>query len=288
MPGESAQVLTLRSPQEMAVIEDLQKEIWGYGEPGSDPPYPARALFALAESGGLVSLAMVEGEPVGFAVAWQGRTESGGYYLHSQLVGVRALYRRAGIAQALKLHQRDFAIGQGLELVRWTFDPLRAANARLNLRRLGAICRDFRANYYGPLGSRFSAGDESDRVWADWFVRSARVRSCLEGVFPDRRSGAVSVITADQLTTGTGSFRCPSGWLPATMENRVLAEIPADLDLLRACRPDLVARWRLSLREVLAHYISQGFLVTGIAEPAEPGAGPSYVLERNPLDAVLG
>lgn len=287
MIDEPLHVEALRTPRAMTVIEDLQREIWGYGEPGADPPYPARALFALAESGGLISLARIGSEPAGFAVAWLGRLDNGNPYLHSQLLGVRAFFRRAGIARALKLHQRDYALELGLDLVRWTFDPLRAANARLNLRRLGAICGEYMANYYGPLGSRFSSGDDSDRVWADWHILSPRVRTRLQGHDPESLASALPAVTCTELVTPAGVFRVPAGWTRLDTETCVLIEIPADLDLLRAGRPDLAAQWRLNLREVLSHHLERGYLVTAIREASEPGAGPSYQLERRQRELIL-
>ena len=57
----------------MCQVVELQKQIWGYGSEGTDYPYPARALLALCSSGGLVSIAFVGKDPVGFALACLGR-----------------------------------------------------------------------------------------------------------------------------------------------------------------------------------------------------------------------
>jgi predicted GNAT superfamily acetyltransferase len=287
MAGGNVQVEVLRTPQEMTVLEDLQREIWGYGEPGADPPYPARALLALAESGGLVALARVDSQPAGFSVAWIGRWTDQQFYFHSQLVGVRPQFRRSGIAYALKLQQREYALDHGLRIIRWTFDPLRAANARLNLTRLAAVCRTFRANYYGPLGSRFSAGDESDRLWAEWHLLSPRTLAALSGKPPAPPTPATPVITTETVETPTGRFRAPTGWIQPPPAAAPLAEIPADWDLLRACRPDLAARWRHTVRAVLEHYLESGFTVTGLAPGPDPDSGPAYVLELSPLAEVL-
>ncbi len=287
MSTRNVQVKVLRTSQEMTVIEELQREIWGYGEPGADPPYPARALLALAESGGLVALARVDSEPAGFSVAWIGRWTDHQFYFHSQLVGVRPQFRRCGIARALKLQQREFALDHGLHVIRWTFDPLRAANARLNLLRLGAVCRLFRAHYYGPLGSRFSAGDDSDRLWAEWHLLRPRTLSALSGQPPAVPTPATPVVTTETADTAAGRFRVPTGWIQPPPAAVLLAEIPADWDLIRACRPDLAARWRQTLRAVLERYLEAGYTATGLAPGPDPGSGPCYVLEDRPLDEIL-
>ena len=42
-------------------------------------------------------------------------------------------------------------MAQGIAIIRWTFDPLLARNAHLNVHKLGAICDRFARNYYGPM-----------------------------------------------------------------------------------------------------------------------------------------
>ncbi|MFL7871947.1 MAG: hypothetical protein AB8I58_24170, partial [Anaerolineales bacterium] len=45
---------------------------WGYGSKGFDSVYPARALFALSESGGFISGAYIRDKLVAFSAAWIG------------------------------------------------------------------------------------------------------------------------------------------------------------------------------------------------------------------------
>ena len=40
----------------------------------------------------------------------------------------------------------------------WTFDPLEIKNAFLNIHKLGAIVREYRANFYGVSSSRLQGG----------------------------------------------------------------------------------------------------------------------------------
>ena len=171
---------TLDTIGEMSQLVHLQREIWGYGQPNSDFPYPARALFALAESGGHVGGAFLDDLPVGLSLAWRGVDPvSQMPYLHSQLLGVRKEHRHLGIGFQLKLYQREFALEANLEVVQWVFDPMRSVNANLNVRKLGAVIPAYHPDYYGSLQSHFSRGLPSDRVWAHWYVASSRVRQRL-------------------------------------------------------------------------------------------------------------
>jgi predicted GNAT superfamily acetyltransferase len=273
------EVRRLATPGEMHLIEDLQREIWGYGEPGADTAYPARALFALSESGGLVSLALLDGEPAGFAVAWLGRSTD--FYLHSQLVGVRPAFRRRGVALVLKLHQRNFALEQGLSLVRWTFDPLRAANARLNLHRLGAFCRSFHPAYYGRLSSRFESGIDSDRLWAEWPVASERVRRRLEGEEdpPDLETRSDVVQCGDAFAHGE-RFRRPLEWRAPADRRRLRLEIPFQFDRIRQVDPEAAADWRRTSREALRRCLGDGYVLHDLWFGEDDAPRAYYLLDR--------
>src|SRR5213083_498670 len=64
---------------------------------------------------------------------------------------------------------------------------MRAKNAFFNIERLGAICRRYYADYYGPVASRLQQGLPSDRLIAEWWIRSRRVTQALAGK-PSRRA----------------------------------------------------------------------------------------------------
>ncbi len=61
--------------------------------------------------------------------------------MHSHMLAALPGPAARGVGYALKLAQRAQALDQGIHLVRWTFDPLVARNAWLNLGKLGAIGR---------------------------------------------------------------------------------------------------------------------------------------------------
>ena len=71
--------------------------------------------------------------------------------------------RHRGVGEALKLAQRAQALDQGIDLVRWTFDPLVARNAWLNLGKLGAVIDRFARSFYGDMTDSINAGERSDR-----------------------------------------------------------------------------------------------------------------------------
>lgn len=162
----------------------LEEAIWGY-DPADMIP---RRMFLLASRiGGQVLAAFVDGNdalssatPVGFAMALPA-FRNGHAYLHSHMVGVLSGYRNRGIARALKLAQRDDALARGFDLMEWTFDPLEIKNAHINIARLGAVVRRYKHDFYGPSSSPLQGGLPTDRVYAEWWLRSRRVERALRG-----------------------------------------------------------------------------------------------------------
>jgi predicted GNAT superfamily acetyltransferase len=63
----------------------------------------------------------------------------------------------------------------------WTFDPTEIKNAYINIAKLGAIVRRYKHNFYGPSSSPLQGGLPTDRVYAEWWLRSKRVERALHG-----------------------------------------------------------------------------------------------------------
>src|SRR5208282_17563 len=79
----------------------------------------------------------------------------------------------------MKLYQREDALARGFELMEWTFDPLEIKNAYLNIEKLGAIARRYNVNQYGITSSPLQGALPSDRLVAEWWMKSRRVEKVL-------------------------------------------------------------------------------------------------------------
>ncbi len=163
----------------------LQEETWQYS---AGELFPRRAFLLAEKLGGHVLGAFDDaggdGEMVAFNVAYPGYRE-GMSYLHSQMLAVRPAYRNSGVGRALKLRQRDIALLQGIALIEWTYDPLEIKNAFFNLERLGAVSRRYVRDFYGPSSSPLQGGLPTDRLYAEWWVASERVRRVLAGTYAE-------------------------------------------------------------------------------------------------------
>jgi predicted GNAT superfamily acetyltransferase len=173
--GIRIEPLTTLEQFERCVV--LQLEVWGY----SDGDVIPRRVFIVAQRiGGQVIGAFDGDTQVGFAMSLPGYRD-GQPYLHSHMLAVLPQYRNEGIGRRLKLAQRDDAIARGFNLMEWTFDPLEIRNAHLNIARLGVIIRRYQPDFYGPSSSPLQGGLPTDRLYAEWWLRSGRVASILRG-----------------------------------------------------------------------------------------------------------
>jgi predicted GNAT superfamily acetyltransferase len=152
---------------------------------------------------------------------------------HSHLAAVIEGLRHKDIGYRMKLKQREFAIAAGIPLIIWTFDPLQSRNAHLNINKLGAIIRRYEENYYGEgLSAVFGSAVPSDRVFAEWWVRSAHVESALAGNKPQ-------VADARPVT------------------------IPEDVNRVSAQSVEEHLRWRLRVRADFKRTLQSGLIARG-------------------------
>jgi predicted GNAT superfamily acetyltransferase len=252
----------------MRPVSALLDRVWGRSEGASSIMAP-EALTALAHAGGQVSAAYEQerqgqgqGRPVGASAAFVGLTEDGEVFLHSHVTGVLPGHGGRGIGRALKWHQRAWCLERGIDHVRWTFDPLVRRNAAFNLVVLGARAVAFREDVYGRMDDALNAGVPTDRLVVDWELTAARVGAAAAGrlAAPDldglRRAGARALLRVGDADEPVHD--------PADAP-RLLVQVPADVEELRARDPDLAGAWGRAVRATLGDALSRGYHVTGFA-----------------------
>ena len=150
---EITSIRSLQNLNEMHGAVELQKTYWGSD---LESVVPAHMLFSLATSGGQVIAAFDGDKMVAVLIGFLGtdiqepsRPAMANLRIVSKRMIVLPEYRGLGIGYKLKKRQREFAMRQGIRLITWTFDPMLAANANLNIRKLGAISTSYLEDYYG-------------------------------------------------------------------------------------------------------------------------------------------
>ena len=177
MTADNIELRRCHNIEEFHACVALQKEVWNF----TDADLVPLRMFVVADKvGGQVMGAFDGKDMIGFALSVPG-TRSGHVYLHSHMLAVRKEYRNGGLGRRLKLMQREEALSRGIELIEWTFDPLEIKNAYLNIEKLGAIVRRYNVNQYGITSSPLQGGLPSDRLIAEWWLKSKRVEGLLNG-----------------------------------------------------------------------------------------------------------
>jgi len=216
----------------------LQKEIWGEEDLEVEPA----TLFVVAEETGGQVLGAFDGERlVGYTLAVVGY-RNGTVFLHSHMTGVHGDYRDRGVGRALKFFQREEALGRGIRLIVWTFDPLQMRNAHFNLNRLGAIARKYFPNLYGLTTSPLHWGLPTDRLLAEWQLDSARVVAAVSGLGKDPEEAPAAI------------------------------EVPAELEQSKESETDEVAKVQARIREEFAAWFARGYAAVGVRKRATSAA----------------
>ena len=171
------------------------------------------------------------------------------------------------IGQRLKDYQRAALLAVGIDRMIWTFDPLVARNAHLNLERLGARVLEYVRDMYGdnPM-SRTDSVIGSDRFVVEWTLTG--------GGTAERRNGGTTVSHASAPTITVSADPLPE-------EPVVRVAVPGDIQALKQRDPDQALAWRASTRRAFEHYLPRGYAVAGF-ERGAPGSHAAYRVERLP------
>jgi len=264
MPSANPARVTLRSmvsDEDLAQCETLERAVWGHDFPG----YVSAAVMKIAQKVGGVVAGAVDADDrlLGFVFGFTGVRDR--ELLHwSHMLAVREEARDLGLGRRLKLFQRDLVVELGVERMQWTFDPLEARNAHLNLMRLGARVVAYRVDAYGPGTSVLHRGIGTDRFVVDWRLTDPLTAEPapgagdpLEGVNVDVEGGPV---------------------IAAELPNapRVRVEVPSDVQAVRQAEPELARRWRESTRHAFLGYLERGYHVESFLR--EPDTGRCYYI----------
>ena len=191
---EVRQCLTI---EEFDACVQLQREV--FNEPDLEIS-PRRHLIATLKAGGWTLGAFDESDRmVGFAhliVGARGLEVIG----YSHMMAVAVAFQNKGVGALLKWAQRERAMLEGRRFITWTWNPMQARNAHFNLNRLGVTTRSYGVNFYGTgtdyvssIGNAASLID-SDRLFADWELDSARVRARAAGRALEQTAAPVRTI----------------------------------------------------------------------------------------------
>ena len=260
---------------DMKECEEIEKEVWGFVDLDI---VPAGLIAVMGHYGAVTAGAFVGDRLAGFVCGFPGYGDGEPFH-HSHMLAVRPEFQGAGIGLALKWAQADRVLAQGIRRVNWTFDPLQAQNAHLNINHLGCVSSVYRLNVYGNSDSPLHGGLPTDRLEPDWQLDSERVARARRGqLIPP--PGIPELPRVNRISLREND-------LPESGEIRVPPEDAGDGDILLFIPPDfnhvlqqdigLAMDWRLKGRGALTDLFSRGYEVVGLHRD---GRDAAYRLRR--------
>ena len=231
-----------------AACVELQRLTWG--RDFSDV-VPASMLKVTQKAGGIAAGAFAaDGGLLGFIYGLTGYVEGRPFHW-SHMLAVNPAARDLGLGTRLKLYQREILLAAGIDEVRWTYDPLEARNANLNLNHLGGEIAEYVEEMYeGEMGD-LARGIGTDRFIVSWRIASERVARALV----DQRQGEADRFREAPVANPGAAERD----LPA--EPRVRVEIPENIQAVKVERPETAMGWRMSTRQAFETYLARGYKV---------------------------
>ena len=162
---------------------------------------PVRHLIVARYAGGFTLGAFLGERLVGFVLSlpmYLKNSDERAFYSH--MTAVHTSLQSLGIGAKLKWAQRERALAEGANYIKWTYQPVLARNAFFNLERLGVEIKTYMPNFYGTdaeaSAEQKSAqeGVDSDRLFADWHLLSPKTVALSRGEKFEETGEAVKTI----------------------------------------------------------------------------------------------
>ncbi len=263
--GGHITIRPLQSQEDFQQCVALQYETWGdsFGECA-----PPSILLATQKVGGVAAGAFdAQGRLLGFVFGISGVRE--GRLAHwSDMLAVREEARRQGLGRRLKMYQRERLLALGIEVAYWTYDPLEARNAHLNIVRLGAWPVEYVPDMYGSrTGSALHSGLGTDRFVVEWQLRHPRVEAALASSEPGDPGGSDAPVVNSEVRGGSVvPIEADPPELPV-----LRVEVPADIQRVKRRSMEQAQAWRRSTRRTLLYCLARDYRVTGFIREDSSG-----------------
>lgn len=253
------QIRDFASHADRAQCVELQELTWGRG---FTEKVPAAMLLVAQKTGGVTAGAFNDtGTMLGYVFGVTG-VKNGKLIHWSDMLAVRPEAQGLHLGEQLKEYQRDKCRAMGIETMYWTYDPLVARNAHINLNRMRARVDEFVIAMYGEETNSPLQGDmPTDRFVIAWAIDPARVSVPLDAL-------------PDALPLAVGEDAREGELVDAP---NVGVRVPRDITALAAADIATARRWRFATRRAFSHYLSLGYHVRGFVADS---TGGTYLLTR--------
>ncbi len=262
----------LTEKADLQTLEMLEGAVWS-----EDSVIPLHMTLTLAKFGGLFLGAFDGDEMIGFLYSFPGFTD-GEPHLCSHMLGFLPAYRKRGLGVRMKWRQREEALKLGHTKITWTYDPLEAVNAYLNLAKLGGVVRRYLPNCYGELNDEMNRGLPTDRFLVEWFIASERVSRYHAGQ-PKRIVLDAAVPQVLSWNLSPAGVPVPGQSETSVGEPVIAVPIPSDFQQVKRTDMGIATEWRTVTREVFQRYLNAGYAAVDVVR-SQSQPVVTYVLQK--------
>ena len=251
-PASAIVIRPLETAADYRACVALQREVWGT----TFDPVPPSMLLVATHLGGIAFGAFdAQGALVGFVFGLTGIDDAGNVTHWSHMLAVRNHLRDAGLGRRLKECQREELLRRGIGEMYWTYDPLIAKNAHLNLNVLGARVVRYVPDMYGDTGSPLHHGLATDRL----------VVVCETSRPPEHASSHLDDVEAHTpILTARPHAEDRVVRMGGDTPPRLRLEVPSEFAHLLATAPAEARAWHAATREHFQWAFGNGYVVLGL------------------------
>lgn len=237
----------LATKTEMRDVQRLEYRVWGMD------PIPTHQTMTAVKNGGIMLGVLDDGKLVGFSYGFAG-FHAGRSYLCSHMMGLDEAYRSQGLGEQLKQKQREVALQKGYQLITWTFDPLEARNAYLNITKLRGVCDTYIDNCYGDMTDKWNKGLPTDRLEVHWHIQQPYVEKGVS-------IAADEAVELNDCVKNENSYSVNQDRKMDCLEVETFAvHIPNQFQQLKQQYPERALEWRLAVRTYFKKLFQMGYV----------------------------
>lgn len=267
-------ILRQAAESDYQAIYDLQIQGWGWQNEGSDNAVRPEDLAIFNQPDNVMLVAENEaGDLVSFVFGFPGLKDNK-LVMYSHMASTRPDYQSQGVMQLIKKAQIILCAKQGMDQIRWTYDPSyesTAPNHHVNINSLAGVVDTFVFNPYPPsiqVGEAYGNNDPKPRPTHRFEI----VLELNRQTFKDQITGKapkmpLNIDQAEALPLATPNSQEP------------LLKYPA------CPNPKSKTAWLLQMETVIPILIDKGYRVTGYSTDFDPKTKNStksyFILEKN-------
>ena len=237
---EHFEIRALHTAEEILQCIELQGTIWGLDELSRMSPITLKAMVSDEPKTGFVFGGFLGGKMVAIQITLPTLEP---HTVYGHMLGILKEYRDLRLGSRMQDHLFQTLNTFNVNRMLWTYEPLEGRNAKTYLNKSGGRVIKYLPDYY-QVSDEMSGGMPMDRFMVEMHLDDEFYTGRTH-----HRQPAVSMEEALQTIPVAGP-----DFLPET--DKVLVEIPDDLQKMKASNNEQAVRYRFDTRKIFIEYIN--------------------------------